>query len=119
MIRRFSLRGIAPCEDKYASVTGVLDRLEAAGYVRRERDPHDRRRVIVALDAERGLRDIVPVFAPVMAAWQAIAEQYTDEQLTLILAFQHQRADDARPPGRTPRRHPQLSPAPPRTTAPG
>ncbi len=73
-----------------ASITGVIDRLEVAGYVQRERDPHDRRRVIVALDAERGLRDIVPVFLPVMEAWQAIAEQYTDEQLTLILGFQRQ-----------------------------
>lgn len=73
-----------------ASITGVIDRLAEAGYVWRERDPHDRRRVIVTLDAERGLRDIVPVFIPVMEAWQAIAEQYTDEQLTLILGFQHQ-----------------------------
>jgi DNA-binding MarR family transcriptional regulator len=72
-----------------ASITGVIDRLEEAGYVWRERDPHDRRRVVVVLDAERGLRDIVPVFIPVMEAWQATAEQYTDEQLTLILGFQH------------------------------
>lgn len=73
-----------------ASITGMLDRLEEAGFVQRERDPHDRRRVVVVLDAERGLRDIVPVFAPVMQSWQAIAEQYTDEQLTLILGFQNQ-----------------------------
>ena len=30
-----------------ASITGVIDRLEAAGYVRRERDARDRRRVVV------------------------------------------------------------------------
>src|SRR5262252_445612 len=41
-----------------ASITGVLDRLEEAGFVRRERDPQDRRRVVVRLDPERGLRDI-------------------------------------------------------------
>src|SRR5918997_2193098 len=29
------------------SVTGVIDRMERAGYVRRERDPNDGRRVIV------------------------------------------------------------------------
>ena len=29
------------------AVTGLVDRLEGAGYVRRERDPKDRRRVIV------------------------------------------------------------------------
>jgi DNA-binding MarR family transcriptional regulator len=73
-----------------ASITGVIDRLEEAGFVRRERDPGDRRRVIVRLDAARGLRDVAPVFAPVVEAWRAAAEAYTDEQLTLILDFQRQ-----------------------------
>jgi DNA-binding MarR family transcriptional regulator len=73
-----------------ASITGVLDRLEEAGFVRRERDPGDRRRVNVRLDAARGLRDVAPVFAPVVEAWRTAAEAYTDEQLTLFLDFQHQ-----------------------------
>jgi DNA-binding transcriptional ArsR family regulator len=73
-----------------ASITGVLDRLEEAGFVRRERDAHDRRRVVVHLDPSRGLRDVAPVFAPVVEAWRAVAAQYTDEQLTLILGFQGQ-----------------------------
>ena len=73
-----------------ASITGVLDRLEEAGFVRRERDTGDRRRVIVRLDATRGLHDVAPVFAPVVEAWRAAAAAYTDEQLTLILEFQHQ-----------------------------
>jgi hypothetical protein len=30
------------------------------------------------------------VFDPVTESWQAMAEQYTDEQLTLILGFQNQ-----------------------------
>jgi DNA-binding PadR family transcriptional regulator len=73
-----------------ASITGVLDRLEEAGFVRRERDPHDRRRVIVRLDAARGLRDVAPVFAPVIAAWRDVAARYTDDELRLILGFQEQ-----------------------------
>ena len=73
-----------------ASITGVLDRLEEAGFVRRERDPHDRRRVIVRLDAARGMRDVAPVFAPVVAAWRAVAARYTDAELRLILGFQEQ-----------------------------
>ena len=73
-----------------ASITGVLDRLEEAGFVRRERDPDDRRRVIVRLDAARGMRDVAPVFAPVIAAWRAAAAQYTDDELRLILGFQEQ-----------------------------
>lgn len=72
-----------------ASITGVLDRLEEAGFVRRERDQQDRRRVVVRLDPERGLRDIAPVFFPVVAAWREVAAQYTDEQLEVILGFQH------------------------------
>jgi len=73
-----------------ASITGVLDRLEEAGFVRRERDPGDRRRVLVRLDAARGMRDVAPVFAPVVAAWRAVAAQYTDDELRLLLAFQNQ-----------------------------
>jgi DNA-binding MarR family transcriptional regulator len=73
-----------------ASITGVLDRLEEAGFVCRERDPSDRRRVIVRLDAARGMRDVAPVFAPVIAAWRDAAAQYTDDELRLILGFQEQ-----------------------------
>ena len=73
-----------------ASITGVLDRLEEAGFVHRERDTQDRRRVVVRLDVTRGLRDVAPVFAPVVQAWRAAAAGYTDEQLGLILDFQRQ-----------------------------
>jgi len=40
------------------AVTGMVDRLERAGYARRKRDPHDRRRVIVTPDLERWDRDL-------------------------------------------------------------
>src|SRR5687768_2886836 len=36
------------------AVTGLIDRLEAGGWVRRERDPSDRRRVYVHLSHDRG-----------------------------------------------------------------
>ena len=73
-----------------ASITGVVDRLEEAGYVRRERDATDRRRVVIHLIVEPVLRDVVTVFAPMMAEWKKIADGYTDEQLELILGFQAQ-----------------------------
>jgi len=73
-----------------ASITGVLDRLEQSGFVHRERDTQDRRRVIVRPDPVRGARDVGPVFGPVVTGWRAVAAGYTDEQLTLILEFQAQ-----------------------------
>lgn len=71
-----------------ASITGVLDRLEESGFVRRERDASDRRRVVIRLSTERGFGDMAPVFAPVIAAFRAAADQYTDDELRLIVGFQ-------------------------------
>jgi DNA-binding MarR family transcriptional regulator len=73
-----------------ASITGVLDRLEEAGFVRRDRDPNDRRRVIVNLNAGRAWHDVAPVFAPVIKAWLDAAAGYSDDELRLILGFQRQ-----------------------------
>src|ERR1700756_4204270 len=52
-----------------ASITGVVDRLEEAGFVRRERDAQDRRRVVIHLDTERALRDVASVFLPMVRDW--------------------------------------------------
>ena len=71
-----------------ASITGVLDRLEDNGLVRRERDTHDRRKVIVRLDLTHGLRDVAPVFAPLVTAMRTAAARYTNGELRLILRFQ-------------------------------
>ena len=70
-----------------ASITGVADRLEEAGYVRRERDPKDRRRVVIRLVLESALRDVAPVFLPLIQAWQGVVDRYTDDELRLIVDF--------------------------------
>ena len=70
-----------------ASITGVVDRLEEAGYVRRERDPRDRRRVVVRLVLETALRDVASVFLPMMRDWQQMAARYSDDELRLIVDF--------------------------------
>jgi DNA-binding MarR family transcriptional regulator len=71
-----------------ASITGVIDRLEQAGYAQRERDARDRRRVVVRLIVSAVHRDVAPAFAPVLAAWHDIAKSYTDDELALIAGFQ-------------------------------
>src|SRR5689334_17448575 len=70
-----------------ASITGVIDRLEEAGYVSRERDPHDRRRVVVTLSLDRAMRNVASVFLPVMRDWRELATRYSDDELRLIVDF--------------------------------
>jgi len=70
-----------------ASITGVTDRLEEAGFVRRERDPADRRRVVIRLVLEKGLAEVAPVFLPMVRDWQQMADRYTDDELRLIVDF--------------------------------
>lgn len=71
-----------------ASITGVLDRLEEGGFVRRERDPKDRRRVIVTLSPGPALAEIGPTFGPLVMAWRRAAASYSDDELRLLVEFQ-------------------------------
>src|SRR5437660_12760577 len=66
------------------AVTRMVDRLERAGYVRREPDPADRRRVMVSPVAER-MATIAPMYAGMAEAWATAMSDYDDEQLALIL----------------------------------
>jgi DNA-binding MarR family transcriptional regulator len=70
-----------------ASITGVVDRLEEAGYVTRERDPHDRRRVVVKLVADRAMHDVANLFLPMMRSWREMAARYSDDELRLIVDY--------------------------------
>jgi DNA-binding MarR family transcriptional regulator len=69
------------------AITGVIDRLERAGFARREPDPTDRRRVTVAVTpafyAAAG-----GIWGPVKADWdRTIAGRFTGVQLDVIVAF--------------------------------
>jgi DNA-binding MarR family transcriptional regulator len=69
------------------TVTGVLDRLERSGFVRRERDPNDRRRVIVSLDEERIGREIAPHYAGQAEQLASVLEHYDVTELATIGDF--------------------------------
>ncbi len=70
------------------AITGMIDRLEKAGLVRRERDPEDGRRVIVRLTpTQDALRQIGPTFDSIGRGWDQIASGYDDGQLALLLEF--------------------------------
>jgi DNA-binding MarR family transcriptional regulator len=70
-----------------ASITGVVDRLELAGFVNRERDPADRRRVVVNIVLEKAVGQVATLFAPMVADWQQLAAHYSDDELRLIVGF--------------------------------
>lgn len=70
------------------AITGMLNRLEEAGLVRRERDPNDGRRVIVRLVTGKDERHKVdPIFASLGKAWDELASDYDDEQIAFLQEF--------------------------------
>ncbi len=68
------------------AVTSLLDRLEKAGYVKRQADPNDRRRVLIVIQPER-LRPLVEIYAPLQAAMEALYRDYSDADLITIADF--------------------------------
>ena len=70
------------------AVTGIIDRLERAGMAKREKDPNDRRRVIVALAMKPETeRQMTEIFEPLARATAQLAGSYGDKDLAMILNF--------------------------------
>jgi DNA-binding MarR family transcriptional regulator len=68
------------------AVTGLLDRLEGGRWVRRQRDPDDRRRVIVELLDERGA-ELWPLYRPLAEAIEAYREGLDARDLRVVVEF--------------------------------
>ncbi|MFJ3910763.1 DNA-binding MarR family transcriptional regulator [Streptomyces sp. 2132.2] len=65
------------------AVTGVLNRLERAGYARRQPDPADRRRVRVVAVPEAAAR-VIAVYEPFYARLGAVFAQYSPDEVAVI-----------------------------------
>jgi DNA-binding MarR family transcriptional regulator len=75
-----------------ATITGILDRLERAGWVARDRDPSDRRAVLI-----RPLRDrsaeVFRLYAGMNRSMDELCEGYSDEALELLAGFLRRTTD--------------------------
>jgi DNA-binding MarR family transcriptional regulator len=69
------------------AVTGVIDRLERAGYARRVPDPEDRRRVKVEVTPKFYSR-ADRIWGPLAADWErSLSASFTAEQLERVIEF--------------------------------
>ncbi|WP_083998787.1 MarR family winged helix-turn-helix transcriptional regulator [Actinomadura kijaniata] len=86
--RLAEMAGLTP-----SSVTGVVDRLERGGLLRREPDPRDRRKVILV-----PLRsaEIEEAFRPLAQQFQAMYARYDDRELALLNDCLRQMTDHLR-----------------------
>ena len=69
------------------AITGLIDRLEKAGFVRRAKDPDDRRRVVIDPFRERIEREIAPLFKSLAPAMADLCAQYGTRELAVIRDF--------------------------------
>lgn len=68
------------------AVTALVDRLESGGWVRRERDERDRRRVIVHLGGER-LQELAPLYRSLAEAVEAYRDAMPTRDLRAVVEF--------------------------------
>jgi len=69
------------------TITGVLDRLERLGFVRRERSTQDRRKVLVSLDEAALGEQMAPYYAEHAANLDAALRRYGRDELLVLVDF--------------------------------
>ena len=81
-----------------ATVTGVLDRLERGGWIVRDRDPADRRGVLIRPERGRGAEvlRLYLVDSGMNAALDQICAQYSGDELDVIAGFLRRTAEAGR-----------------------
>lgn len=70
------------------AITGIVDRLEEAGYVKREDNPEDRRSVIIKpLPRPDLAKELTPIFASLGQAMGKMMSGYSERDLTVLQGF--------------------------------
>lgn len=76
------------CHITTGGMTGMIDRLERRGFVQRESDPNDRRRVLVrAIDNPEARQKVRTLYGPLQQAFNELVDSYSDEELAIIVDF--------------------------------
>ena len=78
-----------------ATMTGILDRLERGGWIARDRDPADRRSVVVRALRGRGA-ELFHLYSGMNTAMDQICAEYNEDELKLLASFLHRTADAGR-----------------------
>ena len=65
------------------AVTGVIDRLERAGYVRRVRDPHDRHKVLVEV-TQQNAEKFAHLFEGALASVEEVLSEFTPAEIEVL-----------------------------------
>jgi DNA-binding MarR family transcriptional regulator len=78
-----------------ATMTGILDRLERGGWVARERDPADRRAVIVRALRNRNA-ELIRLYSGMNTSMDQVCAGYTDTELELLADFLRRTASAGR-----------------------
>ncbi|MFQ3786338.1 MarR family winged helix-turn-helix transcriptional regulator [Halomonas sp. A29] len=68
------------------ATTALIDRLEKAGYVKREADERDRRRTVVVVQKD-AIEPIARVYGPMQQRMFALWSEYSEDELRLITDF--------------------------------
>src|SRR6266540_5618303 len=68
------------------AITGLLDRLERKGFIRRLPDPTDRRRVLVEAEPAR-MAQAMKIYGPIGAEGNALIAPWSDAQIEQITEF--------------------------------
>ncbi|MCB1339556.1 MAG: MarR family transcriptional regulator [Pseudooceanicola sp.] len=76
------------------AITGVVDRIERAGYIRRVRDTADRRRLFLEPVPEK-VEDIRAINRRAFHAWMRELSRYSESELDLLLDFAEKNYDAA------------------------
>jgi DNA-binding MarR family transcriptional regulator len=69
-----------------ATMTGILDRLERGGWIARERDPNDRRAVLVRVLPDR-FGELLGSYAGMSRSMNSLLGSYSDKELEVIADF--------------------------------